>query len=132
MPEIEKIEDAYIDDVIKSSAIYNPNLDVTQGVRLRELIKLLRDRLEQEVSESTTATTAELADKADLVAGTVPFNQLPKSLQTFTDITYGDLVAALVGSTLNAGSLYRIVDFHTVHYIPNVSPAVLNTALLNL
>lgn len=127
MPEIEKIEDAYIDDVIKSSAVYNPNLDVTQGVRLRELVKLLRDRSEQEVSESTMAATAGLAGKADLVAGTVPFNQLPKSLQTFTDITYGDLVAAMNGSTLKAGSLYRITDFQTVHYISNVSPAMLNT-----
>lgn len=48
MPEIQKIDDAYIDAVIKATEVYNPNLDVTQGARLRELIKLMRDQMEQQ------------------------------------------------------------------------------------
>jgi len=39
---------AYIDAVIKATEVYNPNLDVTQGGRLRELIKLMRDHIEQQ------------------------------------------------------------------------------------
>ncbi len=54
MPEIQKIEDAYIDAVIKANEVYNPNLDVTQGVRLRELIKLMRDRIEQQGENGAT------------------------------------------------------------------------------
>lgn len=41
------IEDAYIDDIIKSAGSYDPSLTTTQGVKLRELIKLMRDRIEQ-------------------------------------------------------------------------------------
>lgn len=54
MPEIQKIDDAYIDAVIKASEVYNPNLDVTQGVRLRELIKLMRDQIEQQGENGAT------------------------------------------------------------------------------
>jgi len=47
---IGPIADSYIDDIIKSSNVYNPNLNLTQGIKLRELVKLLRDRLEQEIA----------------------------------------------------------------------------------
>lgn len=46
MPQFQPITDAYIDEVIKSAGPYNPLLLKTQGVKLRELIKLLRDRLD--------------------------------------------------------------------------------------
>jgi hypothetical protein len=44
MPQIPPITDAYIDEIIKASDVYNPTLNKTQGVKLRELIKLMRDR----------------------------------------------------------------------------------------
>jgi len=47
MTQITPIEDAYIDDVIKSEGPFNPNLNKTQGIKLRELVKLLRDRMVQ-------------------------------------------------------------------------------------
>ncbi|SDE67114.1 Pectate lyase superfamily protein [Mucilaginibacter pineti] len=43
------IDDSYIDDVIKSAGPFNSALDKTQGVKLRELVKLLRDGLQQEI-----------------------------------------------------------------------------------
>jgi hypothetical protein len=47
MPQIPPITDAYIDEIIKAPDAYNPTLNKTQGVKLRELIKLMRDKLEQ-------------------------------------------------------------------------------------
>lgn len=47
MANIPFIEDAYIDDIIKSAGTYDPSINTTQGVKLRELIKLIRDRVEQ-------------------------------------------------------------------------------------
>lgn len=47
MAQIPYIDDQYINEVIKSAEAYNPELNKTQGVKLRELIKLLRDRMEQ-------------------------------------------------------------------------------------
>lgn len=46
MAQIPPIEDSYIDDVIKS-APYDPGLNKTQGIKLRELIKLMRDQMSQ-------------------------------------------------------------------------------------
>ncbi|MCX2484527.1 hypothetical protein [Pedobacter sp. MR2016-24] len=50
MAQIPPIEDAYIDSIIKSGGAYQPSLTKTQGVKLRELMKLLRDRFEQEIT----------------------------------------------------------------------------------
>ncbi len=47
MSEIQPIDDAYIDSIIKAVGSYNPSLNKTQGVQFRELIKLLRDYSEQ-------------------------------------------------------------------------------------
>jgi len=47
MPQIPPITDAYIDEIIKAPDAYNPTLNKTQGVKLRELIKLFRDKLDQ-------------------------------------------------------------------------------------
>lgn len=46
MAQTSPIEDAYIDGIIKASGVYNPDLNRTQGVKLRELIKKMRDRME--------------------------------------------------------------------------------------
>lgn len=48
MAQIPPIDDAYIDSIIKSAEAYTPGLNKTQGVKLRELIKLMRDRAEQQ------------------------------------------------------------------------------------
>jgi hypothetical protein len=50
MAQIPPIDDSYIDDIIKAQDVYNPGLNKTQGVKLRALVKLLRDRLEQEAA----------------------------------------------------------------------------------
>lgn len=52
MANISFIEDAYIDEIIKSAASYNPSLKKTQGVKLRELFKRMRDRMEQGTANS--------------------------------------------------------------------------------
>jgi len=48
MPQLQPIDDAYIDEVIKSKGPYNQLLNTTQGIRLRELIKRLRDHIKAE------------------------------------------------------------------------------------
>lgn len=50
MPLIPPIGDAYIDEIIKAIDPFDPSLNKTQGVKLRELIKLMRDRLEQQAA----------------------------------------------------------------------------------
>lgn len=91
MPQIPPINDAYVDDIIKSVGPYNPALNKTQGVKLRELVKLLRDRYEQEISLSNVSTQEKLLLKADLINGTVPSSQLP----SFVDdvLEYPDLAS---------------------------------------
>jgi len=44
MSNIPPITNAYIDEIIKANDAYNPTLNKTQGVKLRELLKLIRDR----------------------------------------------------------------------------------------
>lgn len=51
MPQTLPITDAYIDEIIKAQDAYNPTLNKTQGVKLRELIKLMRDEIEQDKIE---------------------------------------------------------------------------------
>ncbi|KRT15677.1 hypothetical protein ASU31_13510 [Pedobacter ginsenosidimutans] len=46
MPHIPPITDAYIDEIIKAPDAFNPTLNKTQGVKLRELIKLMRDKIQ--------------------------------------------------------------------------------------
>lgn len=58
MAQIPPIGDAYIDEIIKAVDPYDPSLNKTQGVKLRELIKLMRDRMEQGVAESVAMLQA--------------------------------------------------------------------------
>jgi len=53
MPQIPPITDAYIDEIIKAPDAYNPTLNKTQGVKLRELIKKLRDYFTQEIQQGS-------------------------------------------------------------------------------
>lgn len=69
MPDQGPITDSYIDDIIKSSAVFNPDLSKTQGIKLRELVKALRDRLEQEIAAAATAAAAETAEREAADAG---------------------------------------------------------------
>lgn len=63
MSQIPPIDDNYIDEVIKSTGPYNPAINKTQGVKLRELIKKIRDYFVQETrqgfNEQNFATIAE-------------------------------------------------------------------------
>lgn len=52
MANIPPIGDAYIDEIIKAIDPYDSSLNKTQGVKLRELVKLMRDRTEQEIALS--------------------------------------------------------------------------------
>lgn len=87
MAQIPFIEDAYIDDVIKSAGAYDPTLNLTQGVKLRELLKLMRDSLAQGGS------------------GSVGLAAIP--------VTYAELVSMINGSTLVAGQKYLLTDFQS-------------------
>lgn len=51
MAQIKEIEDSFIDEVIKAT-VYNPEItDKTQGSKLRELFKLMRDQMSQSNQE---------------------------------------------------------------------------------
>lgn len=56
MPQIPPIDNAYIDEIIKAAEAYDPTLNKTQGIRLRELVKKLRDRFEQENTNSLVSS----------------------------------------------------------------------------
>ena len=52
MAQIPPIQDAYIDSIIRSAGAYQPALNKTQGIKLRELFKVMRDRMEQGTANS--------------------------------------------------------------------------------
>ncbi|WP_410220702.1 hypothetical protein [Pedobacter sp.] len=54
MAQIPPISDAYIDDIIKSYGPYIDAINKTQGIKLRELVKRLRDYFEQEIPKNTS------------------------------------------------------------------------------
>jgi len=59
MPDQGPIEDSYIDGIIRASGVFNPDLNKTQGIKLRELVKALRDRFEQELAAAVSAAQSE-------------------------------------------------------------------------
>jgi len=85
MSEIQPINDAYIDSIIKATDTYNPNLNKTQGIQLRELIKLMRDRFEQQLANGLGgSTTAEAVQTyAAMIAKGVPIAM--KTYEVATD-----------------------------------------------
>jgi hypothetical protein len=52
MAQIPPITDDYIDEVIKAPDAYNPTLNKTQGVKLRELLKLMKNQIQQSEGET--------------------------------------------------------------------------------
>jgi hypothetical protein len=54
MADTGPITDSYIDSIIKANVPSNPNATKTLGVGLRELIKNLRDHLEDEIASGAT------------------------------------------------------------------------------
>lgn len=82
------IEDAYIDEIIKSAGSYNPSLTTTQGVKLRELIKLIRDRIEQGGTGEDIARFNPIAGVGVTLSGTYP------------DITFNAVDSGTAVSTL--------------------------------
>ncbi|GAA3971252.1 hypothetical protein GCM10022246_24680 [Pedobacter ginsengiterrae] len=81
MPQIQPIDDAYVNEVIKTAGPYNPALNRTQGIKMRELIKLLRDRFEQEISSSNTLLQNRLEkNQANGYAGLDNDGKLPATL----------------------------------------------------
>jgi hypothetical protein len=64
MPEQGPIEDSYIDGIIRASGVFNPDLNKTQGIKLRELVKALRDRFEQEIAAAVAAAQSESSARA--------------------------------------------------------------------
>lgn len=70
MSYIPFIDDAYIDAVIKAAEAHNPALNKTQGIKLRELIKVLRDRIEQGDADAVHLTGNQA------VTGAKAFSQL--------------------------------------------------------
>jgi len=81
MPQIQFIEDAYINEVIKTAGPYNPSLNRTQGIKMRELIKLLRDRFEQEISLANQTLQSRLEkNMANGYAGLDNDGKLPSGL----------------------------------------------------
>jgi hypothetical protein len=51
MPTIQPIQDSAIDAVIKDNQTGTPNPNKTNGKDLQDLLKLMRDRFEQEISK---------------------------------------------------------------------------------
>ena len=86
MSNIPPITDAYIDEIIKAPDAYNPSLNKTQGVKLRELIKKLRDYFTQEMQPGLNG-------------------------QNLISVTYNELVNLVNTSTLIPGQNYLLIDF---------------------
>lgn len=77
MAQISFIDDAYIDDIIKAVDPYNPALNRTQGVKMRELIKQLRDYIKTSNSQFTAEYDALLARVVALENSTPKYTPEP-------------------------------------------------------
>jgi hypothetical protein len=94
MSQIPPITDAYIDEIIKAPDAYNPVLNKTQGVKLRELLKLMRDRTEECCTGSNT--------NADLI-----------------QVTHQQLTSLLFSSALISGKHYLLTNYKTTWKLAN-------------
>lgn len=102
MALIPFIDDAYVDSIIKSAGAYNPTLIKTQGVKLRELFKLMRDRMEQ----GDLDVLHTVGDEA--ISGMKLFNSgLGTRLVNFTN---GSSFIQLSSSQLTASRLQTLQD----------------------
>jgi hypothetical protein len=106
MAQNPPIDDAYINEIIKSNEPYNPALLTTQGVKFRELIKLLRDRMEQGDSDAVKVT----GDQS--ISGTKTFTLVKAdwiSVNNLADSSLDTVISPVKGIetkllNLNAGS----------------------------
>ncbi|WP_343524514.1 hypothetical protein [Pedobacter sp.] len=98
MPQIPPITDAYIDEIIKAPDAYNPTLNKTQGVKLRELLKLMRDKIEEQSNAPGNGT-----------------GQL-------TAVTYQQLVNLIQTNALIPGRQYLLTDYKMYWKISVESP----------
>lgn len=96
MSEIPFIDDQYIDQTIKSAGAYNPALNKTQGVKLRELIKRLRDRIEESNSDVVNVSGTQH------ITGAKSFTQI--SVEELSFIKNG--FASLLRNPLNQSQNY--------------------------
>lgn len=116
MGQIPRIEDAYIDSVIKSAGAYQPSVIKTQGIKLRELMKLLRDRFEQEISISTDNyyNKSETDDRYSLKSrlGSFAYRNAINGSEVYTDGNYSqhDIGTAQVLRWKNYGDAHIIFD----------------------
>ncbi|WP_145861293.1 hypothetical protein [Pedobacter suwonensis] len=84
MAQTPPITDAYIDEIIKAPDAYNPTLNKTQGVKLRELIKLMRDKMDQSSGGGGNLLTS---------------------------VTYSQLVNLVLTDSLVPGAQYLLTDY---------------------
>lgn len=90
------------------------------------------ERLIRENSSSVSLTNDQVSAISSANAPTAlnPFatiNDLPSG-GSITDVTYAELVAAIGANELVPGSLYRITDFQTVHYMNDGNSGVIEVA----
>lgn len=104
MAQIPYIDDQYINDIIKAAETYNPTLNKTQGIKLRELIKRLRDRMEQG-SDDVVRLTGD-----QQITGAKSFNQLNTKEMSLVKDGYNSLLKNPLNQTQ-----------HTVYTLPKVS-----------
>ena len=96
MAQIPPITDAYIDEIVKAPDAYNPTLNKTQGVKLRELLKLMRDRMEQQAGGITVGS--------ELIS-----------------VTYQELTSFMLSGTLIPGKRYLLTNYKTTWRISDNS-----------
>lgn len=103
------IDDDYINSIIKSSGPYNPLLNKTQGVKLRELIKLLRDQIQQ---GSGAVPFHPIAGDGITLTGNYPDITFTSIAQSSPEpVTYAGLMNLVNGNLLVPAKQYLITDF---------------------
>lgn len=105
---LNPIDDDYINSIIKSSGPYNPALNKTQGVKLRELIKLLRDQIQQGGGGQSGPQPVTYAQLMDLVNGNL---LVPARQYLITDFA----------SRFSKYTLYRDANTHVSRFEINYS-----------
>ncbi len=115
---IGPVTDAYIDSIINANDPYNPNLNKTQGVQLRALIKQLRDRLEQRAG----VVSVNYADLSALVSAS---GLTPGQLYLLTD--YATVFHQPVTDTVVTGATEPLlIEAATANTFSGIALSTLN------
>ncbi|RLJ80522.1 hypothetical protein [Pedobacter alluvionis] len=104
MAQIPPITDAYIDEIVKASDAYNPALNKSQGVKLRELIKKLRDYFTQEIQQPSNGDYIQVS----------PSEPQNASINITGDLTAGQSIIAHQGFLKMALPYYILLVMPTV------------------